>query len=498
MKSGRQSSVVSRRLAYFLFLLGVLCVLCGSSFAQTGTVVFGKQSLKPYAGDQTCRYPGQAWYNTVTDKGRVCNNAGTAADLGSGGGGTVTNTGALTAGKCMAGNGGSDSKVDPNCSLDGSGNQTLVKVTAPSGFYTSPQTSDGTPLAWYAMKQVAGTDNTWTIATPADYADPTLAIADQEALDATHVYPVALESYITADSADGVVRGQYAVLKSSGGAGNNGKLTSLAVCPVGWTTLGFWTETNAVAGLRHMHYLGPKKCAPNAFPGGQMWMPTQKVWNYVGGNGSTTTLIHSGGPDDIVSAGTAAATAGSGTLHGYEQYTSATTANAQAGWIGSGSDIQQYKKFGHNAYMAVQGYPADTTGTGNYYWVGLAKTFGATQTNTDYPNTSFAVLRYKVGTDTNWMCETGNTSANGSQLTSGVAVDATAPHIFEIWEDTTQGVFRFAIDGTEVCVGTAWSWEVNKPTLTNGVVPGFISNIAATGVASVVRLNWLFTQSDAW
>lgn len=53
--------------------------------------------------------------------------AGVIASVGSG---TVTHTvGALTASDCVIGNGAGDIKVDPSCSLDGSGNETLNSVT---------------------------------------------------------------------------------------------------------------------------------------------------------------------------------------------------------------------------------------------------------------------------------------------------------------------------------------------------------------------------------
>lgn len=68
--------------------------------------------------------------------------ATTAYVLANAGVGTVTHTGALTAQKCVIGNGTADVKVDPNCSLDGSGNLSVVAGNF-SGTLTVAATGNG-------------------------------------------------------------------------------------------------------------------------------------------------------------------------------------------------------------------------------------------------------------------------------------------------------------------------------------------------------------------
>jgi hypothetical protein len=84
------------------------------------------------------------------------------------------------------------------------------------------------------------------------------------------------------------------------------------------------------------------------------------------------------------------------------------------------------------------------------YWIGIGSgnIVGATAYGTDTPNTSYAMFRFSATTDATIKAVCGTATASQTVANTGVSVDTTASHIFEIAYDGTH--VNFYIDGALV------------------------------------------------
>jgi hypothetical protein len=84
------------------------------------------------------------------------------------------------------------------------------------------------------------------------------------------------------------------------------------------------------------------------------------------------------------------------------------------------------------------------------YWIGIGSSTiaGASAYATDTPNTSYAMFRFSATTDATIKAVCGTATASQTVVNTGVSVDTTASHIFEIAYDGTN--VNFYIDGALV------------------------------------------------
>lgn len=126
------------------------------------------------------------------------------------------------------------------------------------------------------------------------------------------------------------------------------------------------------------------------------------------------------------------------------------------------------------------------------YWVGLVASGNgpagnATGLATDTPNFAVAAFRYSSTTDTTYQAVLATNSANATVTDTGVAVDTTKSHLFEITYDGTN--FNFWIDG--VLKVTTNTNQPGSTTLLNGV---FSVDNKNTANAATVSFNWLMVS----
>jgi hypothetical protein len=81
------------------------------------------------------------------------------------------------------------------------------------------------------------------------------------------------------------------------------------------------------------------------------------------------------------------------------------------------------------------------------YWIGAGINIGSANAtySTDTPNTSYIAFRYSAGTDATIKAVCGTATASQTVVNTGVSVDTTASHVFEVTYDGTN--VNFYIDG---------------------------------------------------
>lgn len=238
---------------------------------------------------------------------------------------------------------------------------------------------------------------------------------------------------------------------------------------------------------------------PSALPSG--WTSSSNVLNGGGGelinviphfrrvermvfpvSGSGTSLVTNG---PYLTAGTAAGVAATTTEPAYVSFQTA-----------SGTGNQAY------IYDSVLTYPVGN----NLYWKGLFKIDTLTSIRLwlgmysggvlsgynadDLSAKKIAMFRYStVAGDVNFQAVLSNGVAQ-TVTDTGVAAD-TNVHWFEIWEDTSNNVWHFYIDGNEVAAGMS---QTNRPT---AIVQGGLAVITTQSAAQPkLFLAYESVQSD--
>ena len=123
-------------------------------------------------------------------------------------------------------------------------------------------------------------------------------------------------------------------------------------------------------------------------------------------------------------------------------------------------------------------------------WWGVTDQTAATMAAADDPAGNYAAFRYSSSADSNYKCITKDNTTQNVQ-DSGVAVDSTAYHEYEIRESA--GVnFTFYIDGTLVCTNST-----NLPT--SGTPLRYIYTVTCVVCAPTavnIRNGWIYIESD--
>jgi hypothetical protein len=125
--------------------------------------VAGTDYLTPTGSSTGLSKATTSAFGVVEPDGTSITISGGVISAVTGGGGTVTHSaGALTAQDCVIGNGSGDIKIDPSCSLDGSGNLTVTSIaTTPSGGLGGTLTlPEGTAATAVASKDLMYADST--------------------------------------------------------------------------------------------------------------------------------------------------------------------------------------------------------------------------------------------------------------------------------------------------------------------------------------------------
>lgn len=93
-----------------------------------------------------------------------------------------------------------------------------------------------------------------------------------------------------------------------------------------------------------------------------------------------------------------------------------------------------------------------TSTTNVRYWMGLSQalSLGTTTFANQTPNTIYAAFRYTAGTDTHYQAACGTATANQTIVDTGVSLDTTLPHLFEIVPGPGLSNWYFYIDGALV------------------------------------------------
>jgi len=122
------------------------------------------------------------------------------------------------------------------------------------------------------------------------------------------------------------------------------------------------------------------------------------------------------------------------------------------------------------------------------YYVGLFDTDGGAGTTTYVTNTpaaNYMCFRFASGTDTNWTAVVGTDASHQSTHDTGVAVDTSASHVFDIAYDATNLVATFYID--QVSVATL---NTNVPASSTLMFMGWTSDNRNVGSNAIVGHNY--------
>jgi hypothetical protein len=168
--------------------------------------------------------------------------------------------------------------------------------------------------------------------------------------------------------------------------------------------------------------------------------------------------------------------------------TSAATAGDNAGWFGSAAfNLGRLPQVAFSlAYSASADY---TSGTGSMIWLGLLGTAcnAASIQSTALPACNMAMIRYQPGTDSAYMCVSGNGTSSHATAISG-ATPSTAFGIFKIAINGSSGT----PSGVTCTVGSSSASESTYPPAGSTAAAMYFLDNAATTTAVHLKSSYVY------
>lgn len=215
--------------------------------------------------------------------------------------------------------------------------------------------------------------------------------------------------------------------------------------------------------------------------------------------GGTTVTAHNIGVINTVGTGAAVAVAATNFLTEQlrVQYTSATTANAQAGWHSGNQTALYSTSAGRGGFEFTARFGASQLPTGPRLFVGLTSTTFSGNTGEPSALTANYVTFAKDSTDTNIQLLVNSNAGSGTKTDTGIALVANGWYEAAVWAETGGGAVAgllIRLDTGEIWLGsTSTDIPANGALLMAHLLGGL--NGTNTGTAFVMHAGGIILRS---